>query len=662
MTFKLLIKDYDSYQALSSKKIAIKNTDSKQSYKQTSNANGELVFEIEESQKGDFFSITIIDEGYEATPYYLAKDSAMQKQDSIKNTTQKILTPNNYQTHPAILYFKAHISLLFNGYNLLILKGDSAIKSYEATSDTNLQNGDYFLNNQTKIIYKDKDFTQEYIKISRYESHITLADFAGFESIVNNANQSSINLKISQNKERVESIRIYKHNNEVFADLEKPFAAGSYITLEALGKQIKNTAIFWHIAIKYALNKTQSQQILQTHTSLKSTLSLYLSSPQFIKALKLQGYADFTYTIYASSNENLTPHTPCIEFDLSFEAGEDSKEILRKNQQNLYSKTTTSSVESWSELKQICNLNEAVRFLEANAMSADSSKNITQYFKSHPQLAGKIAYIYFCFDLSKDEFVENATQFCYAFFKCEDDYRKDRDSFIKQSVEVFTTQLYDKTHTFKEAYNAIFANHSDGQNIIEKRKDFIVKLIQTLCARKNLNLPLQGVRFFFESDKALNSNALLEALKKVANGNISFGSYNDKILNINILHIHYGGENFYDTNKFADFDDEGREFLTQFVSFRRILCTIFHELRHFYIETKYAKNDKSALKRYIYWSDKLYIKSDIKEFAGFYKTCDSLDSSKVGCVVDDIQNAYEIQPSERDARFVETQILHQIQL
>lgn len=145
-----------------------------------------------------------------------------------KNTTNKILTPNNYQKYPATLYFKAKIYLYFNGFTLSVIQGNKEIASYEnhirtttenvapqeaASQETTpkhktIQNGTYFINtqeaqeliktnisndskqddidstNSTKSspnlslnLYKDKDFTQIYCKIY----------------VVNECNKASIN-------------------------------------------------------------------------------------------------------------------------------------------------------------------------------------------------------------------------------------------------------------------------------------------------------------------------------------------------------------------------------------------------------------------------------------------------------------------------------------
>ena len=93
-----------------------------------------------------------------------------------------------------------------------------------------------------------------------------------------------------------------------------------------------------------------------------------------------------------------------------------------------------------------------------------------------------------------------------------------------------------------------------------------------------------------------------------------------------------------------------------------MMKTIFHEVRHFYIDIYYNPNkvvNLSVLKQYMYWSNQFYISSIYTDdlFKDFSKQCDVMDSANVGCVINNNQNAYEIQPNERDPRYVATQIV-----
>ena len=723
MTFKLLIKDYDSYQALSSKKIQIKNTDSKQSYMQISNANGELIFEIEESQKGYFFSITIIDEGYEATPYYLAKDSAkrqdsaMQKQDSTKNTTQKILTPNNYQTHPAILYFKAHISLLFNGYNLLILKGDLILKSYKARSGKALNaqekqdlqinkgykdfiadgevfyclnkdwqkqdcallpEGDYYIKAQSSKdiqIYTDK--TCHNIAKSKKDSFyihsqgnfegIKLVESAYFLEYLNTYTQErSIFLKVAYSTQNSNQITfILQADSKEQLDLEAPFAQGTYIELEAKTlKQVEH--ITWgYVKVK---NKLEKQHLLNETTPINDFKAIRLdeANERFYKrsdnknTLSYQiGFHlplcddEFEYIIIFAFDSNVKTLPNITDahliLNINFKASSDMpKSTLTNNYQSLL---------HWNQ-KSCISIYEAVAFLKANINKMQNYESDIDYFTNYPQLAGKIAYMYFCFDMSKEEFVERVTQFCYAFFQCKDSYKKDREEFIDKVVEVFDTkQHYLQNQTFSQKYKELFETHNPNntkasQEIINARKQFLEYL--TFEIIKALNLPYprdfildttkenpyKNIIIFFDEKEGWLKNSALH------NGYVENGK-----IYLNSLHLQKGNFTFSKNEKYFAF--------RAFITFEHLLNTVFHEIRHFYIIAKYSKNDRSMLKKYLYWNLRLYIEN-YYFFKGFYKLCDSLDSSNVGCIINEKQNAYEIQPSERDARFVATKIIKQL--
>lgn len=642
MNFSFILKDYHTFKPLSNKDMQIINIDSKQIYTQTSNANGEAIFNISDDEKGDFFSITIIDDNYEANPYYLTNDDS--RYDS-KQTTQKILTPNNYQNHSATLYFKAYISLYFNGTNLFILQGDSTLQSYEAISNNieQINNGDYFLKNHTdtKIAYKDRDFTQAYTTISQYynddnnnkatHNNILLSNFMRFESFLHHYKQSLIKLTITNDKQIVESISIYKHNKAVFADISKPFAAGTYITLEAIGKQVHNTKIYWETQIRYTLNGLQSQKILSHYLGAYIT-SFYLYSPQQITSLKQQGYTDFTYRIYASSTPFHTSQTPYIEFNLNFEVGEDIsfKEAKRNKQslkqQYLYNQTTTNNTESWNTLHRICTLNEALRFLQANVNAAKDYNDLLDYFKAYPQLAGKIAYIYYCFDVSNDEFITSIQN-----DNDEYEYIKDREEFVEGIMQIFI--------------EANVCHYLSASKIRNNNKLNYKKIFQEAFLNRNQNIDTKLLVQSFVSDIGNALNIEERFMPKVEfdafGGNA--GAYDR---HTNILSITLPSEN----TRFA------------FIDF---MDTIIHELRHFYMY--YVNEDatshrlkNSKLARFIYFNLYFYISSQHQMlFDSYDKKCASFDAEIKQCIANEtyLQNGtisplYYIQPSERDCRVV----------
>ena len=693
MTFKLLIKDYDSYQALSSKKIAIKNTDSKQSYMQISNANGELIFEIEESQKGDFFSITIIDEGYEATPYYLAKDSAMQKQDSTKNTTQKILTPNNYQTHPAILYFKAHISLLFNGYNLLILKGDLILKSYKARSgkalnaqekqvlQTNkgykdfiadgevfyclnkdwqkqdcalLPEGDYYIKAQSSKdiqIYTDK--TCHNIAKSKKDSFyihsqgnfdgIKLVEFAYFLEYLNTYTQErSIFLKVAYSTQNSNQITfILQADSKEQLDLEAPFAQGTYIELEAKTlKQVEH--ITWgYVKVK---NKLEKQHLLNETTPINDFKAIRLdeANERFYKqsnskiTLSYQiGFHlplcddEFEYIIIFAFDSNVKTLPNITDahliLNINFKASSDMpKSTLTNNYQSLL---------HWNQ-KSCISIYEAVAFLKANINKMQNYESDIDYFTNYPQLAGKIAYMYFCFDMSKEEFVERVTQFCYAFFQCKDSYKKDREEFIDKVVGVYKGR---KTCNWLIKLLKI-CNIANGINYKEAFEESLLKNNQ------NIDKKLLVQSFIKDIGVALN---IKESVMPKVDFSVTSGNSGTYTRYTNTLSITLPSENT--AFAFMDFMD-----------------TIIHEFRHFYIHHIFENTGnhplkKSVLAKFLYQSYFLYISWQYaNRFDAYDKECADFDAEIKQCLTNQsyLQSnntyspLYYIQPSERDSRIV----------
>ena len=151
MNLSLLIKDYNTSIPLANKQITLTNIDSKQTYTQTTDSRGYVSFSIDSKQRGDFFRVELVnDSTYMPQAFNLARKShtssinnanTPNNSNTTSNThtpisyaTQKLLTPNNYQNHPAILYFKPKISLYFNGTTLSILQGEQTLSSFQARS------------------------------------------------------------------------------------------------------------------------------------------------------------------------------------------------------------------------------------------------------------------------------------------------------------------------------------------------------------------------------------------------------------------------------------------------------------------------------------------------------------------------------------------------
>lgn len=155
MGFKIIIKDFDTNALLQNKTIKIINLDTKEQMSGTSNFQGEIIFDINKDQKADFFNVLLSDDSgeYEKEPYYLAEENIKNQEQTItKKTTQKILTPRNYETHPAILYFKKTKNIAIG-----------ALKAYCSKGEEKIYN--YYLDYQDEIFIADKN---EEVRVCAY--------------------------------------------------------------------------------------------------------------------------------------------------------------------------------------------------------------------------------------------------------------------------------------------------------------------------------------------------------------------------------------------------------------------------------------------------------------------------------------------------------------
>ena len=823
--FKLIIKDYDSSSPLTNKEIQITNIDSKKCYEsKITTSNGEVIFEIPQNERGDFFSVTLInDENYETNPYCLAKDSKsayLQSFDShesknldsnkceSKNTTNKILTPNNYQKCPATLYFKAKIYLYFNGFTLSVMQGDNAIASYEARSgkaltlqekgtfeqqngythfvpsfanfdnvkfsniedfqnnnsesnhtffhcydkgyqDENkvLQDKAYYINTQeikdfinannpnntdsaesnTNLslnIYSDKECNESCSSIimvsdknlttnNQIQNDILLFydNSHNLRYAFNNANRTNIPLKVQYNKSAISHIRfienieweidssqnppqvisIAKQNqtkiqylnhtsNNYNVPIKTPFALGTYIELEAMmndNSQIGN--VKWWYATKNSTNLTLDRQIYDES-------NYFHKNNQYNKIgfhLPLQKQNDKDYVIICATLNNAIINNVFIVIDIDFNVGIGAdnavQEIPRDNQSKMqYGKILNSDdINEWNKLEHIYSVDEAVAFLKVNLKKLNELKQnnnkrydkknsnggyiynaIFDYFRIYPQLAGKIAYIYYRFDLGNEGFIDSVEQSCYVWFQCKDEYKDDRDKFIDKIVAIFENNVYKsrilkRNITFKEAYNnAVFNGYSlfnatlnnkvsnvVGIDFYQEREDFVKSLIWKICSYFKINL----------------NNVIVKGMAN--RGMTSYYNqnkipYNTIIINKYLIaHSNKKNNNAIITFKYQS---------------DRLIGTIIHECRHLHIyeEIYKKKPHKSPLLNYLAYSFNFYISGDYQITKAYKKLCDNNESNKVNCYVgknnDEYQNTYEIQPNERDPRYVATQIVKTI--
>ncbi|TQR60447.1 SprT family zinc-dependent metalloprotease [Campylobacter troglodytis] len=818
--FKLIIKDYDLLIPLKDKEIQITNIDSKQSYESKfTTRNGEVIFEIPSNERGDFFSIKLInDSDYEQSPYYLAKESDPPHTFSLehynqtptnklnlkntqyyefKNTTNKILSPNNYQKCPATLYFKAKIYLHFNGFTLFMMQGDKVRASYEARSGKalNLQEKDtlkhqngykhfvpsfsdidnidilsniedknddlqsnhtffhcydkgyqdenkvlqdkiYYINTQeikdfinannlhntdfaesisnlSLNIYADKECNKPCSSIimlrdknlannKQIQNDLLLSydDAKNLRYILNNTNRTNVTLKVqyskptishikfieniewgldfSQNLPQVISIdkqsqtkiRYLNHSpNNYNYPIKVPFAPGSYIELEAVMNDDNQTSkVEWWYAIfdtKLRLDKQISDESKYFHKNNQyNKIGFYLP---------LRKQNDKDYAIVCATLNNAINAFILISIDFNVGIGADN--AVRETQRNEQNKMqngeilNSNDISEWNKLEHIYSIDEALWFLKINLkklyefyQSNRTTYNkradaVFDYFRTYPQLAGKIAYIYYRFDLGNDEFIDNAKQSCYVWFECKDEYKDDRDNFINSVVKVFENDVYQskilkRNITFKEAYNnALFNGYSlfnatlndkaskvVGMDFYQERENFVKSLIWKICSYFKLNLnnvivkdmASRGMTSYYNEDKIPYNTVAID--KKL----ITYANANDNI----IFTLQYRSD--------------------------RLIATIIHECRHLYIYEKIYKEKphKSPLLNYLAYSFNFYISGDYIITKAYKKLCNKNESNKVNCYLgqnnDIYQSTYEIQPNERDPRYMANEVIKRL--
>ena len=735
ISFKLTIKDYDSSSPLKDKEIQITNIDSKKCYESKfTTSNGEVLFEIPKNERGDFFSVKLInDNDYEVNPYYLAKESSNTHKNAStssntnnspesKNTTNKILTPNNYQKYPATLYFKANISLYFNGFALFVMQGDKEIASYESHTNATLENGTYFIDAQE---IKDLSKTYESSK-SNESNHSNNTNFSNIDSNDSNntdstqSNQNSnlfcnifkdeslrqqcykiynstqnavddniicsndffanigkiilptipyIKCIIDYKLNLIKSIKIERHNDSVFVDLNAPFAVGTYLTLEAIKSSDESNIgkIYWREELHAKKSNAKDFEIISCESREafiigQCTQAFYLSTPKEIDLLRQNGYVDFKYIIYASSIKHFNKNTAHIDFNLNFAVGigndDNVSESQRVNnnttQDAIYANTITSNdINKWNKLQHIYSVDEAVWFLKANLKKLDefyqsnpskynndSIKAIFDYFRNYPQLAGKIGYIYYRFDLGDDGFIKI------------DDINKNnvayighREGYISNVIEIFENHSYKSDFfvngiTFKESYEYLFNNkkHSNGANInfYNERKTFIERFTKQICNKFGLNL-----------DGGIHIDANM-----IARGSTNYNPNTIKIRQDLVANV-----NQTNYRKKKDIFENQSD---------NPIATIIHECRHLYIHEKiYKKHHQSPLLNYLAYSLDFYIlpmrkESAPKEIILYQKQCVTKEIDAVYCFKDETLYLYELQPNERDPRYVANEVIKKL--
>ncbi|MDO4672291.1 MAG: hypothetical protein Q4A76_05225, partial [Porphyromonadaceae bacterium] len=402
---------------------------------------------------------------------------------------------------------------------------------------------------------------------------------------------------------------------EIIIDEEANFAPGTYVELKANGLE-QNTNVVW--VLVQIQNEAKLQRILEGKEELdfKDINFLKDESGYFHQCQKLNkiGFSlpliranedefDKYYAlVFAYEDKNKLKRLPNLNdaykiIDMSFKVGsgrdDGVKELLTRDELRAF------DLYHLNRQKSINSIEEANWFLKA-ILKDYKIETFFTHLRIHPQLAGKIAYIYYRFDLINKEFLMSVIE------NDKEIYLQDRDDkYINTILNEILPLEYKDGKNFKHFYEKL-AN--DEYKKLNECEDFLQALTQTICEK--FELPLEKIVFYNEK----------------ASEFLSFGAYTHNEIRLN----QYTIKNYFEES----------------------VKTVFHECRHFYIE-KYYHQNMDALGSYVFYSKRAYINEKII-FDGFNKFCNANENYFVGCNIGNIQNAYEFQPNERDPRYVET--------
>ncbi|EOV9362635.1 hypothetical protein ACN5UX_001881, partial [Campylobacter jejuni] len=412
----------------------------------------------------------------------------------------------------------------------------------------------------------------------------------------------------------------------IIIDEKANFAPGTYVECEVDGLE-DDVNIVW--ALAQIQNEAGLQRILEgkEHLEFKDIKFLKDESKYFHECWEMddeekdeefekigfslpltraneEEFDKYYALVFAYEDKNKFKRLPNLNdaykiIDMSFKVGSGRDDRVKE----LFTREELKALNVYNlnRQKSIDSVEEANWFLRANLKNQEKRDFFT-YLRTYPQFAGKIAYIYYRFDLINKEFLTSISE------KDKGNYLQDRDGkYISTIINKILPLEYKNGKSFKQFHTELLNNKNRD---LKECKDFLKALTQTLC--KEFNLPLENVVFYSQKPS----------------GSLSFGAYEENKVRLNqyILKAY----------------------------FKEFAKTVFHECRHFYIE-KYYNHNMDALGRYVFYSEKAYINEKII-FDKFSRICDPSENYLVGCNIGAIQDAYEIQPNERDPRYVETLI------
>lgn len=455
-------------------------------------------------------------------------------------------------------------------------------------------------------------------------------------------------------------------------DLNSPFAPGTYVELKLKDKNNEN--LNWgfvecdswekkEMLLKYDdyINNDNFEKLIiinkpvdLKHNARYENDTLAFSLPITRSNEPTEDIKNYQYyiVVFAYSSEKALPNKndPKIIIDMSFRVGvgkdEEVSEIERKTQQELYNQALSNNLKAWNKLQCICNVNEAVGFLRANNKHLkdfyNNNKNryeeqendnykydlTFEYFRTHPQLAGKIAYIYYRFDLGDEEFVRSVEG-------DNGEYVRDREHFTDTIANLYTNIDYrnsidDKiTHTksYEQDFESAFIENNTNIDKEQLLKDFINSIGKAL-----------GIREECETKQENRINVKITCMTEIEiREQFEAGIYNKFKNKI------YTKLQFLNSEKFTKKDN-----------LIYLLDNIIHEFRHFYIYYIFGSKitiNNNLLNFVFYSMDNLYISPYFRKlFDVYHKKCAIFDTSIFNCNNKQGYSLYFTQPSERDSR------------
>ncbi|WP_412097376.1 putative membrane protein [Campylobacter lari] len=182
---------------------------------------------------------------------------------------------------------------------------------------------------------------------------------------------------------------------------------------------------------------------------------------------------DYQYYIvlFAYSSEKTIPNLEdhYIIIDMSFRVGVGDDDSVREGVLGGMNNTNNSNLaKDIIYTNYIFSVLEAIDFLKTCCKLQDKNKtNDNIFFKTYPQLAGKIAYIYYRFDLANEKFIKSV---------------KDGDEYIKKRKKFYTTasEVYNQNPIYRLTFEKKIQNENIHIEIIE---DFL----KNFAKRININ-------------------------------------------------------------------------------------------------------------------------------------------------------------------------------